>query len=278
MNKIERARVFRERLAERMTAVDMNRSALARACGVDRSTIAQLLDEDGARLPNAHLAAQCAWALRVSADWLLGLTERRETAADLLDATFRFADAAHTPADQQILDWHREAAGYKIRHVPATLPDLLKTEAVLGFEYAAFLDKTPEQAIKTMRAQIDWLRAPGSDYEICISRDMVQSLAAGEGYWKGLSAAHRREQIDYLATCCRDLYPGLRVYLYDSKKVFSAPVTVFGHLLAAVYIGRHYMVFREARQVRALTDHFDNLVRDADTDARSVASVISAMV
>jgi transcriptional regulator with XRE-family HTH domain len=105
MNKIERARVFRERLAERMTAVDMNRSALARACGVDRSTIAQLLDEDGARLPNAHLAAQCAWALRVSADWLLGLTERRETAADLLDATFRFADAAHTPADQQILDW-----------------------------------------------------------------------------------------------------------------------------------------------------------------------------
>ena len=44
-----------------------------------------------------------------------------------------------------------EAAGHKIRHVPAMLPDILKTEAVLEWEYAAFLDKTPEQASGAMR-------------------------------------------------------------------------------------------------------------------------------
>jgi hypothetical protein len=60
--------------------------------------------------------------------------------------------------------------------------------------------------------------------------------------------------------------------------VFSAPVTIFGPLLAAVYIGRYYMVFRENRQIRALTDHFDQLVRNSETDARSAADVIASMI
>ena len=78
MDKEERARLFRHRLSARMAATGMSRSALARACGVDRSTIAQVLGgADDLRLPNAHLAAQCASALGVSADWLLGLSERR---------------------------------------------------------------------------------------------------------------------------------------------------------------------------------------------------------
>lgn len=112
-------------------------------CGVDRSTIAQLLSEDETRLPNAHLAAECASALGVSADSLLTLTERSETAADLLATSFRLTKAGRTPADAQIDEWHREAAGYKIRYVPTTLPDILKTDAVIEFEYAAFLEKTP---------------------------------------------------------------------------------------------------------------------------------------
>ncbi len=170
----------------------MSRSALARACGVDRSTIAQLLSEDETRLPNAHLAAECALALGVSADWLLALSERSETAADLLATSFRLADAERTPADAQIDDWHREAAGYKIRHVPATLPDILKTDAVIEFEYAAFLEKTPEQAGLAVRDKAEWLRRPGSDYEICMSRELVESLARGEGYWRGLAKDARR--------------------------------------------------------------------------------------
>lgn len=261
-----------------MRANAVSRSALARACGVDRSTIAQLLSEDETRLPNAHLAAECALALGVSADWLLALTERSETAADLLATSFRLADAERTPADAQIDDWHREAVGYKIRHVPATLPDILKTDAVIDFEYAAFLEKTPEQAGYAVRDKAEWLRRPGSDYEICMSQELLESLARGEGYWRGLTKAARRDQIRYMAKSCRDKYPSLRVYLYDTKIVFSAPVTIFGPLLAVVYIGRYYMVFRETRQIRALTDHFDQLVRDSETDARSAADVIEAML
>jgi len=277
MDKRDRSTLFRERLADAMSRQGMSRAEMARICGVDRSTIAQLLGEGDARLPNAHLAAECALALSVSADWLLGLSERSETAADLLEASFRVTEAERSFADAKIDEWHREAAGYKIRHVPATLPDILKTDAVFEFEYAAFRDRTPDQAISAMRSRADWLRRPGSDYEICCSRELVESLARGEGYWRGLPEAAREEQIEHMARCCRDLYPSLRLYLYDTKVVFSAPVTIFGPLLGVIYIGGHYMVFRESRQIRALTDHFDQLIRDSDTDARSAAEVIEGM-
>lgn len=252
----------------------ISRSAMARACQVDRSTIAQLLSDDEARLPNAHLAAACAEALSVSADWLLGLSERSETAADLLASSFRTSEAERTFGDRQIDEWHREAAGYKIRHVPTTLPDILKTDAVFEFEYGSFRDKTPDQAISSMRERADWLRRPGSDYEICCSREYVESLARGDGYWRGLDKAARREQLEHMARDCRELYPSLRLYLYDPKVVFSAPVTIFGPLLAVVYIGSQYLIFRENRQVRAMTDHFDQLVRDCDGDARSVPQIL----
>ncbi|MCI5077640.1 helix-turn-helix transcriptional regulator [Oricola sp.] len=274
MRKEDRADLFRRRVSERMAATGISRSGLARSCHVDRSTVAQILNGDDPRLPNAHLAAEFATALGVSADWLLGLTERSETAADLLSTSFRIADAHRAPADDQIIAWHREAAGHKIRHVSATLPDILKTEEVLGWEYAAFLSKTPEQAMQSLRDTVEWLRAPGSDYEICVSRDMVESLARGEGYWKGLPRDVARRQIEGMAESCARLYPSLRVYLYDSKRVFSAPITVFGPLLAVVYVGQFYMVFRENRQVRALTQHFDQLVRESDIDARSVPDEI----
>jgi transcriptional regulator with XRE-family HTH domain len=279
MDKRIRADVFRQRLQEALIRRGISRSALARACGVDRSTIAQLLTEsDEGRVPNAHLAAECAFALSVSADWLLGLTERSETAADLLESSFRVTEAERTFADARIDEWHKEAAGYKIRHVPATLPDLLKTNEVFEFEYAAFRGKTPEQAISAMRDNAEWLQRPGSDYEICCSRELMESLARGEGYWRGLPEKARKEQIEHIAGRCHDLYPSLRLYLYDTKIVFSAPLTIFGPLLAVVYIGRQYMIFRENRQIRALTDHFDHLVREADTDARSAAAVIEAML
>jgi transcriptional regulator with XRE-family HTH domain len=274
MDKDQRARLFRTRMMTRMQDAGISRSGLARQCGIDRSTISQILNGDELRLPNAHLAAGFAEALGVSADWLLGLSDRRETAAELLAASLRLSDARRTSADEQMREWHREAAGHKIRYVPATLPDFLKTEAVLAFEYASFLDKTPEQASNAARDTARFLDMPGSDYEICVPVEMVRSLARGEGYWTGLPQADRARQIEVMAESCERLYPSLRLYLYDERKVFSAPVTVFGRFLAVVYVGQFFMAFRDQRQVSALTGHFDALVRDCEVDARSAATVI----
>ncbi|PWV98341.1 transcriptional regulator with XRE-family HTH domain [Hoeflea marina] len=274
MNKDLRARLFRDRMVQRMKAAGTSRSGLARACGVDRSTISQILNGEDLRLPNAHLAAEFASVLGVSADWLLGLSEHSATAADVLAASLRIADASRTSSDEQLREWQQEAAGHKIRYVPATLPDFLKTEAVLEFEYAAFLDKTPTQATIAARDTAQFLGRPGSDYEICVPIEMVRSLARGEGYWTGLPEDARHHQIRTMAESCARLYPSLRLYLYDSRKLYSAPVTVFGRFLAVVYVGQIFLVYRDVRQVSALTGHFDALVRDSEVDARSAASVI----
>ena len=49
-------------------------------------------------------------------------------------------------------------------------------------------------------------------------------------------------------------------------------------MLAIIYVGRYHLVYREKRQVQALTDHFDQLVRDAEFDARSIADKIEKML
>ena len=277
MDKRERARIFRNRVDEALRITNSSRSALARATGFDRSTLTQILNSDEARLPNVHLAAQCAEALGVSADWLLGLSDRHERAADILSASFQLEKATRTPADEFILSCYREAAGYKIRYIPAALPDALQTVDVLEHEYRAFLGKTPEQAIVSMRDKLQHIRKPGSDVEICTRIDVLETFARGDGYWRGLSAVSRRQQLDHMAQMCREFYPSLRLYLFDAKKIFSAPLSIYGPLMATVYIGQFYMVFRDRQQVLAFTRHFDQLVCEAEIDARSSADWIARL-
>ena len=113
IDKRVRAQQFRARLGRAMAEHGSTQSGLARDIGVDRSTISQLLKGDGARLPNAHVVGACAFALGVSADWLLSLSDRPESAADLMTASLALTAAPRALVDQQIFDWHREAAGYK---------------------------------------------------------------------------------------------------------------------------------------------------------------------
>lgn len=268
IDKRHRAEQFRQRLTRAMAEAGTTRSALSRRTGVDRSTVSQILSDQGARLPNAQMVAECATALGVSADWLLGLTERPERTADLLAAQVSFAEAPRALIDETIFAWHQEAAGYKIRHVPAGLPDMLKTDDVLRWEYEPHLGKTTEQAIGASRDRLAWMRGARSDYEIALPLHELAAFARGEGYYAGLHEGLRRDQLARMAALHRQLYPSLRVFLFDARRLFSAPVTVFGPLLAALYLGRNYLVFRDTERVRAMTAHFDWLVREAAISAR----------
>jgi transcriptional regulator with XRE-family HTH domain len=240
----DRAALFRQRLARGMQDSGLSQSALARAVGVDRSTVSQLLSATATRLPNAQVAAECAQALGVSADWLLGLTDRPERSAELLAASLTVTEAPRALVDETIFAWHQEAAGYKIRHVPATLPDML---------------------------------AARSDYEIALPLFELDSFARGEGYYRGLDRAIRVEQIDHLIALSEQMYPSLRLYLFDARRVFSAPLTVFGPLLAVLYLGRHYLAFRDSLRVAVFVGHFDTLVREAAVAARDIPAHLRAL-
>lgn len=276
MDKRDRAALFRLRLSEAMQRRGMTQAALARACGVDRSTLSALL-APSVRMPNAQLAADCAAALGVSSDWLLGLSPRPEPVADLLATSLTITEAPRALIDETIFAWHREAAGYKIRHVPATLPDMLKTRAVVEWEYAPQLGRSAGQAIGAFEDRLAWMRGARSDYEIALPLHELESFASATGYYRGLPAAIRAEQIDRLADLCDTLYPSLRLCLFDARRVFSAPVTIFGPLLAVIYLGRSYIAFRDAARVQSMTEHFDWLVREADIGARDAAGHLRAL-
>ncbi len=276
-DKRDRAALFRQRLSRALAEARLSQAALARAAGVDRSTISALLAGDSTRLPNAQVAAECARALGVSADWLLGLTDRRERPAELLAAALTMTEAPRALIDETIFAWHREAAGYKIRHVPATLPDMLKTRAMLRWEYGPHLGKTAEQAIGASEDRLAWMRAARSDYEIAMPLHELDCLAAGAGYYAGLDPATRAAQLDHMIALAEQLYPSLRLYLFDARRLWSAPVTVFGPLFAVLYLGRYYLAFRDSVRVDGFTRHFDDLVREAAVAARAVPGHLRAV-
>lgn len=277
IDKRDRATLFRTRLAEAMKERAVSQAALARFTGVDRSTISALL-ATGTRLPNAQLAADCAAALGISADWLLGLSGRPEPIADLLAMSMSITEAPRALIDEHIFGWHREAAGYKIRHVPATLPDMLKTRAMVEWEYAPQLGRTAEQAFGAFEDRLAWMRNAKSDYEIALPVHELAAFATASGYYEGLPKGVRLAQLQRLRTLCDQLYPSLRVCLFDARRVFSAPITVFGPMLAVIYLGGHYLAFRDSARVEVITHHFDALVREAEVGARQMVGHLQGLI
>lgn len=277
LDKRDRAALFQQRLAASMEQEGVSQAALARQIRVDRSTLSQALTAQSARLPGSHVVAACAEVLGVSTDWLLGLSDRPEKAAALAAATLSLTEAPRALIDEQIFAWHQDAAGYKIRHVPAALPDMLKTEEMLAWEYSPHLGRTTEQAINASRDRLNWMRASQSDYEIALPEHEIENFAASTGYYAHLPPDLRQRQMAHLIALAGQLYPRMRVYFFDARKLYSAPITIFGPRLAVLYSGSHYMAFRDRERIQRLSDHFDTLVRQASTSARDIPAHLEAL-
>ena len=140
---------FRDRLAGVIVKSGLSRAAFARQVGMDRSTLSQLLSAGNDRLPRVESLVAIASTQRVSLDWLLGLTEEGYLGADIVHEQTSIERDARSPTDERLVNWHQEAIGYKIRYVPATLPDLLKTESVIRYELDRYETTRPEQMIQT---------------------------------------------------------------------------------------------------------------------------------
>ena len=267
MDRRDTAQRFRERLMEAMKNARVNRSALAARIGIDRSTLSQLLSAETDRLPRADTAAAIAAALQVSLDWLLGLSQQEKLGADILLESVEVKESAREPVDESLAAWYAEAVGYKIRHVPATLPDMMKTEEVLDYEYRDFAARSPDRAIAVSHGRLAYVRLPETDIEIGQSRQSLESFARGEGIWRDLSLSVRREQLDHMIALIDELYPTLRMYFFDGRTHFSVPYTVFGPQRAVVYVGQMFFAFNTLEHIRVLTRHFDALVRASTVPA-----------
>jgi len=263
MRRNETVEVFRTRLVEVIEGSGLSRSEFARRIGADRSTLSQLLAADGTRLPRAETIAAIAGVAQVSVDWLLGLSGKGQLGTDVLNEAVAIEPGAASPADERLKRWHTEAAGYKIRYVPTTLPDLLKTEEVIRYEYVQHDTLEPQGRIEYAEARLAYSRRPETDIEACSSYQSLAQFARGEGQWQDLAFDTRIAQIQSMIRLLDELYPTFRWFLFDIRKNYSVPLTIFGPQRAAIYIGDMYLVSTSQEHIRVLTGHFDNLIRAA---------------
>lgn len=269
---------FRTRLLEAMDRLSLSKSALAKSISIDRSTLSQLLSPENDRLPRVETLAAMAAVLQVSLDWLVGLSQEARLGADILQESVEIEPSAQMPVDENLRRWHLEAVGHKIRYTPLTIPDLAKTEAVLQHEYRLYTARSPDQMIAESQARLAYSRMPDTDVEICVARQALEDFAAGNGIWSGLPVADRAEQLNALQELAEELYPRLRIFLFDGLTHFAAPYTIFGRQRAAVYIGQMYFVFTTREHIRTLSTHFDNLVRAAVVQSHEVAPFMNKLL
>ena len=278
MDKRARSDLFRNRLQKAMELKGDTQSSLARKTGADRSTLSQILAGTTPRLPNGQLVAQCANSLGVSADWLLGLSDQPDSLEQILEQAMTMVDAPRALIDAQIFAWHQKAAGYKIRHVPSGLPDMVKIRSMLEWEYAPSLGHTIDLAIASAEDRLNWMRQAQSDYEIALPIHELRAFARAEGYYSGCPRQIRIEQLNHLAQLTAQLYPVMRFSLFDARKIYSAPITIFGPLRAVIYLGQKYLVFRVPDRIQALSQHFDSLIREAEISTRELPAFIGALL
>lgn len=278
MKRSQTVELFRSRLLEVIGKSDLTRSAFAEKVGMDRSTLSQLLSGETDRLPRVETLASIARSSKVSIDWLVGLSQEGPVGADVLKQSVQVEPNAPSPADERLAMWHAEAAGYKIRYVPTTLPDLLKTDRIVDYEYSQFATVDPEQTLERSQAKLELQRRTESDIEVCNSVQAVEGFARGEGVWRGLELDARIEQLERMISLLDELYPSFRWFLYDSRNRFSVPLTVFGPKRAVVYMGQMYFVFNSLEHIRLLTKHFDDLIRAAVVQPPAVGALLRVLL
>lgn len=263
MDRRDLLEVFRGRLAECMARAGLTQAALARRVGLDRSTLAQFLGAGNKRLPRADTLAAIALDRQVSVDWLLGLAQEGALGAALLPQPLEIEKGGHVPVDARIERWFAEAVGYKVRYVPTTLPDLLKTDETIRYEFRDYAPAVPRRRIAVASEQLATQRRPESDLEVCCARQAIESFARGEGIWRELELDHRRRQIEHMMELAGELYPTFRWFLFDGRHRYAAPMTIFGPKRAALYVGDLYLVLNSTEHIRALAARFDDLIRAA---------------
>ena len=112
-------------------------------------------------------------------DWLIGLSQEGRVGADILRQSVeveRDPDGSDT-ADVLLERWHAEAAGYKVRYVPTTLPDLLKIDRIIRYEYRRF-------------AAVDKSKCNGQ-LAVSDQKGRGRLRRAGEASWPGCTAPRR---------------------------------------------------------------------------------------
>ncbi len=278
MRYAKRVNLFRQRIRQVIAQSGLSHSRFAASIGVDRSTLSQLLSPTAPRLPRADTLAAVAEKHHASIDWLLGLTHSGHIDAQLLTDPLEFEDFSRASVNEKILGWHREAGSHKVRHVPAMLPDLLKTADVAVYEFRSYGVERTEQSIRDTQVLLARQRLEEMEMEVCQSTQDIRGFARGEGIWRGLPKSVRAAQLEHMVALLDELYPRFRWFLFDGREAYTAAFTIFGPLRVVVFIGQTYLVLNSSEHIGLFAGRFDELIRLAVVQPHEVAAHIRELI
>lgn len=261
MNYTQRVNLFRDRVGQIISQHNLNYSQFAKSISVDRSTLSQLLSENNLRLPRADTLASIAERYQISVDWLLGLTDEGSLDTELVARTPELERYKEANFESRLVRWYQESQHYKLRYIPSSIPDFMKIGAVANAEYQRYGVGEIDQSIRESNILLAQLREGKSEMEVCQSMQEIEIFARGQGAWSDISAAVRKQQLSKMIDMNEALYPRFRWFLYDSRKIYTAPFTIFGPLRAVVFLGQHFLVLNSAEHIQLFTQRFDELIR-----------------
>ncbi len=264
MDKRELGQAFRKRFAMLLSDMRDDIPGFLNAAGIDRSALSQLRDPKQDRLPRAETLRRIAAATGVSVDWLLALSNARDGRQKLTQSSELLSEEG-TDGTTVLSGWHAEAAGHKLRYVPAELPDMLSLS-------------NENDGAEGQEKVLSGFDLEEVDLEIAMPQQTLELLAAGTGLWRGADPNRVRRQIAHMAALCDAHYPSLRLHLFDGTKTFCAPYTVFGRMRASIYVGQAYISVTGAEEVRFFTQKFDQLVRDATVSPDMVPDYLRGLL
>jgi len=274
MDKRKLADVFRSRLEALFERSRQSQSAFAQAIGVDRSALSLLLSGKTTRLPRVETLLLIAERHNVTLDWLLGVSEDEGvTGAMLSSGTI---ETSEEDGATLLMRWHAEAAGTKIRYVPARIPDLLRTTEVIAYEASASHQNAMAQ-VEDAVFRLDYNRAAGTDMESCMPFQTLEQFAEGSGIWSGLPKRVREGQLAHMTALIDELYPSFRLFLFDGRERFSIPYTIFGSTRVAVFAGQMYLVLNSAETIRTMQMQFEGLIRHTRVHAHEAAQFLRSL-
>jgi transcriptional regulator with XRE-family HTH domain len=274
MDKRRLADIFRSRLEALFERSRQSQSAFAQAIGVDRSALSLLLSGKTTRLPRVETLLLIAERHNVTLDWLLGVSEDEGvTGAMLSSGTI---ETSEEDGASLLMRWHAEAAGTKIRYVPARIPDLLRTTEVIAYEASASHQSAMAQ-VEDAVFRLDYNRAAGTDMESCMPFQTLEQFAEGSGIWSGLPKRMREAQLAHMTALIDELYPSFRLFLFDGRERFSIPYTIFGSTRVAVFAGQMYLVLNSAETIRTMQMQFEGLIRHTRVHAHEAAHYVRSL-
>ncbi len=278
-DKRDVAEVFRERMTLLIDKRGESLSSFAKAIDIDRSALSQFMAPGSTRLPRAETLHAISNICGVSLDWLLGIIAFEQNPNEKV-ATLEIQHInKDIQQEQELLNkWHKEATGYKIRYVPATLPDLLRTEEIIELEFNHYSPDELTAKEQASRYQLDYSRRPETDMEVCMPAQRLKMLARGQGIWQTIPVQIRRAQLEYMMELTSEMYPTFRLFLYDERKLHASPFSVFGPTRAAIYLGDMYLVINSVDHIKSLTRHFDDLIRIASVGPDRIKEHIAKLL